>query len=132
MHVFIGRVFQKRSFAHQLSPIAMVVLKCGGLSRREKLLVTCTLPLEPRLRTRVWSFLSASSSWWPTCVVSEDDVEVEDGDRVLFRGRQYVDKELMNIGLVSKRGSLWLPERCICVSEASGAAGQWLQLLDIL
>lgn len=110
----------------------MVVLKCGGLSRREKLLVTCTLPLGPGLRTRVWSFLSASASWWPTCVVSEDDVEVEDGDRVLFRGRQYVDKELMNIGLVSKRGSLWLPERCICVSEASGAAGQWLQLLDIL
>lgn len=102
VRVFIRQVFQKRSFAHPLSPFAMVLLKCGGLSRREKLLVTCTLPLEPGLRTRVWSFLSASSSWWPTCVVSEDDVEVEDGDRVLFRGRQYVDKELMNIGLVSK------------------------------
>ena len=125
----------------------MVVLKCGGLSRREKLLVTCTLPLEPGLRTRVWSFLSAFASWWPTCVVSEDDVEVEDGDRVLFGGRQYVDKELMNIGLVSKEEVCGFPKgayvcrkqvvlrgngsSCLTFSEESDPYSQCLVLAGV-
>ena len=82
-----------------------VRLSHRAMSRKEKLLLTCNLPLPCTLRARVWSFVSSSSSWWPTIVLPDDlgdcSIEARDGDRVLISGRQHVDTHLLKVGVVA-------------------------------
>ena len=99
----------------------------GLASRRDKLLLTCKLPLPSQLRARVWTFLSSSSSWWPTIVLPDDldtGVTAKDGDRVLICGRCEVDTDLLQIGVVSRERLSLSPEMVLVCRKQVILRGQ--------